>query len=71
MVLNLSNVSTTMINGVIYRDLVYTNSQGVTWNLGLLRTIELEVYIDSEPNPIPFPINNPLNLSFKILHLAI
>lgn len=71
-ILNLFQVSSTITaQGIQYRDLVYKSEMNTMWQLGSLRNLEFQVYLDDETTPLTFPITNPINITFKILHLAI
>lgn len=72
MILNLFQVSTSInAQGIQYRDLIYKSEGNVMWDLGSLRNLSFVVYLDEETTPLNFPITNPVNVTFKILHLSI
>mgnify|MGYP000452785113 CR=1 FL=1 len=71
-VMNLFSVSSNITQqGIQYRDLIYKNEMSALWQLGSLRNLQFQVYLDEEITPINFPITNPINVAFKILHLSV
>lgn len=72
MVLNLFQVSSSINpQGIQYRDLIYKSEGNIMWDLGTLRNLSFVVYLDEETTPLAFPITNPVNVTFKILHLSV
>lgn len=69
-VLNLAAITTTNVNGMIQRDLVYKNDVQAMWNLGTLRNLRFQVFVDDSTVPVNFPIQNSIALTFKIVHLS-
>jgi hypothetical protein len=45
-VLNLYQTQTYVVNGILYKDLIYKNDNSAMWNLGSLRTLKFYVYVD-------------------------
>lgn len=56
------------IGGVTSRDLVYRSQMYNVWDLGSQRVLQMELYLDEEPNPVVFPLSTPIQVCFKIIH---
>jgi hypothetical protein len=69
-VLTLADINTTNVDGMITRDLIYKNDISAFWFLGN-RNLKMRVYVDESQDPIAFPIQNQIAISFKIIHLTI
>jgi hypothetical protein len=44
--MNIYQTQSYVINGIIYKDIIYKNDNSVMWNLGTLRTLNLYLYTD-------------------------
>lgn len=62
-----TTVKTTM-TGLTSRDLVYKSQLLNLWDLGTLRNLQMEMYVDEETTPVVFPITTPIQVCFKIVH---
>ena len=68
MVLTLYNINTTSDGVMTTRDLIYKNDISAFWTLGN-RNIKMRVVPEGSV-AITFPIQNPITISFKIIHMA-
>lgn len=62
-----TTIKSTM-SGLISRDLVYKSQILNLWDLGNLRSLNMEVYVDEDTNPVNFPLSSPIQVCFKIIH---
>jgi hypothetical protein len=62
-----TTVKTTM-TGITSRDLVYKSQILNLWDLGSLRNLQMEMYVDEETTPVQFPLTTPVQVCFKIIH---
>lgn len=68
LVLDLVGTSIKTSAGLTSRDLIYKSQMYNLWDLGQLRTLQMEVYTDEDTTPINFPIATPIQVCFKIIH---
>ena len=64
----LCNINTTSDGVMTTRDLIYKNDISAFWTLGN-RNIKMRVVPEGSV-AITFPIQNPITISFKIIHMA-
>lgn len=67
--MNLSDINSSESNGIVSRDLIYKNDMVCFWPIQ--RTLKMRVFLDEEQTPISFPIQNPIALTFKIIHMTV
>lgn len=51
MVLTLADINTTVVDGIVSRDLIYKNEVSAFWNLGS-RNLIMRVYTDLSSSPV-------------------
>lgn len=69
-VLTLADINTTVNENIVTRDLIYKNDVSAFWALGS-RTLKMRVFTDENTTPVSFPIQNPISVNFKIIHLTL
>ena len=62
-----TTVKSTM-TGLVSRDLVYKSQMLNMWDMGTLRSLLMEMYVDEERTPVAFPLSTPIQVCFKIIH---
>ena len=68
--MTLADINTVSNEGVIARDLIYKNETCAFWNLGTMRNLQFRIYLDNDTQPTALPLSNPLNVTFKIIHMS-